>query len=300
MHPSPTLVIMAAGAARRYGGLKQLAPVGPAGQALMEYSIYDALRAEFGRIVLVVRREFESAFREKFADCAAKKIDIQFAYQEPDAYVPSAYGAIERAKPWGTAHAVLCAKPHVPSDFAVMNADDFYGQSAIETIGSYLATGDQTDTGAMVGYQLQNTLSNHGTVNRGVSRVDAEGWLSDIIERFEIARKDDQATSRDAAGVVAPLAIDATVSMNLWGFPARLLELLERGFAKFLAAGADASTEFELPTYVKHLMESGELRVRVLPTDEKWCGMTYQDDVPAARARIAQLVDQGIYPGQLW
>ncbi len=306
MIPPPTLVIMAAGAARRYGGLKQLAPVGPDGEALMEYSVYDALRAGFGKVVLVVRREFESAFREKFTDRAGKHIEVALSYQDSDAFVPQTYEPIERSKPWGTAHAVLCAKPAVPAAFAVMNADDFYGQGAIETIGGHLAGMPVSDTeegsqnAAMVGYALGNTLSDHGTVNRGVCEVDASGCLKNIVERFEIARDGNAATCQDATGNSLPLAIDTVVSMNLWGFSAGMLAQLEQGFCDFLATGPDASTEYELPTFVKQLMTSGAMSVRVLPTAEKWCGMTYQEDLPAAQSRIAQLVDRGVYPQKLW
>ncbi len=235
MDNSPTLVIMAAGAARRYGGLKQLAPVGPDRQALMEYSIYDARRAGFARVVLVVRREFETAFRDKFADRAQDLIEVKFAYQEPDAFVPTGIQTPERSKPWGTGHAVLCAKPHIPGGFAVINADDYYGMSAIAAVGQFLKSKKPEDTAAMVGYQLQNTLSDHGTVNRGICQVDASGWLTDIVELFEIAREPEDAIGRDGTGTAVPLALDTAVSMNLWGFHNQMLDHFERGFHAFLS-----------------------------------------------------------------
>lgn len=292
---------MAAGAARRYGGLKQLAPVGPAGEAIMEYSIHDAKRAGFNKVVLVVRREFEPVFREKFVDRASASIDIAIVYQEPDAFVPLGYQGPERTKPWGTAHAVLCAKPEVAGPFAVINADDFYGQSAFAAIGDFLNTlaGSDTSSAAMVGYALDNTLSDHGTVNRGVCEVGSAGQLVNIVERFNIARANDAAQFEEQ-GIVHPLALDAVVSMNLWGYPAAMMDYLEGRFAQFLSAKPEPSKEFELPTVTKQLMADGALTVRVLPTSEQWCGMTYQEDLPIAQARVAELVAANVYPGSLW
>ena len=302
MSTAPTLVIMAAGAARRYGGLKQLAPVGPDGQAIMEYSIYDAVRAGFGKVVLVVRREFESTFCESFVDRARGRVDIAFAFQEPDAYVPAGLELPERPKPWGTAHAVLCAKPEVAGPMAVINADDFYGPSALAAIGEFLGSleTDDTTSAAMVGYSLSNTLSDHGTVNRGVCEVGDAGQLLNVVERFEIGRAGDAAQFQDPDQGAQPLPLDTVVSMNLWGYPPAMLEMLEERFAKFLAAQPDASTEYELPTVTKQFMADGKLTVRVLPTDERWCGMTYQDDLPIAQARLDELVTAGVYPELLW
>lgn len=268
----------------------------------MEYSIYDAMRAGFGKVILVVRREFVESFWQKFVDRASSRIQIAFAYQDPDAFVPTEYDGPERSKPWGTAHAVLCAKPEVEGAFGVINADDFYGQGSLAAMGRFLASlapSDQT-IAAMVGYRLANTLSDHGTVNRGVCRADSDGWLSDIVETFEIAPTDGRATCRDAGGSIHSLPLDTTVSMNLWGFPAVMMEHLESGFASFLASSPDSSTEYELPTFTKHLINQHSLRVRVLATDDRWCGMTYQEDLPMAQARIAALVEEGIYPSKLW
>jgi dTDP-glucose pyrophosphorylase len=297
----PTLVIMAAGAARRYGGLKQLAPVGPAGEAIMEYSIHDAQRAGFGKVVLVIRREFEPAFREKFVNRASSAIDIALAFQEPDAFVPTGYEGAERAKPWGTAHAVLCAKCEVTGPFAVINADDFYGQTAFAAIGKFLKSlsPSNSSSAAMVGYALDNTLSDHGTVNRGVCEVDGQGQLVNIVERFNIGRTND-AAQYELEGAMQPLPLDTVVSMNLWGYPTSMMGYLNERFDKFLAAKPDSTKEFELPTVTKQLMADGALTVRVLPTDEQWCGMTYQDDLPIAQARVAELVAAGVYPSSLW
>lgn len=302
MSKSSTLVIMAAGAARRYGGLKQLAPVGPSGEAIMEYSIHDAIRAGFKKVVLVVREEFEATFREKFADRAANHVDISFAFQEPSAFVTPAYAASQRSKPWGTAHAVLCAKGQVDGCCAVINADDFYGQQAFSTLGQHLVnqTSHDSTAAAMVGYTLANTLSDHGSVNRGVCRADSNGYLVDVIERFNIARAAGGAAYDLPTGERAPLSTDSIVSMNLWGYPPAMFDHLESRFANFLASRPDSSMEFELPTVTKQLMSDGLLKVKVLPTTEVWCGMTYQEDLPIAQQRLASLVDSGVYPEQLW
>lgn len=267
----------------------------------MEYSIHDAQRAGFGKVVLVVRREFESAFREKFVDRASASIDIALAFQEPDAFVPANYVGVERTKPWGTAHAVLCAKPEVSGPFAVINADDFYGQSAFAAIGAFLeelSPGDSSSA-AMVGYALDNTLSDHGTVNRGVCEVDGAGQLVNVVERFNIGRSNG-AAQFEVEGTSRPLPLDTVVSMNLWGYPTSMMDHLAERFGQFLAAKPDPTKEFELPTVTKQLMADGALTVRVLPTNEQWCGMTYQDDLPVAQARVAELVRAGVYPASLW
>jgi dTDP-glucose pyrophosphorylase len=267
----------------------------------MEYSIHDAKRAGFGKVVLVVRREFESAFREKFVDRASKSIDIALAFQEPDAFVPVGYQVTERTKPWGTAHAVLCAKPEVAGPFAVINADDFYGQSAFAAIGEFLGSLASNDSAsaAMVGYALDNTLSDHGTVNRGVCEVDGGGQLVNIVERFNIGRANG-AAQFELEGTPHPLPLDTVVSMNLWGYPTSMMGYLAERFDTFLAAQPDPAKEYELPTVTKQLMADGALTVRVLPTTEQWCGMTYQDDLPIAQARVAELVLAGVYPASLW
>ncbi|QDU55765.1 sugar phosphate nucleotidyltransferase [Aeoliella mucimassa] len=301
MSTSPTLIIMAAGAARRYGGLKQLAPVGPTGEAIMEYSVYDALQAGFDKVVLVVRREFEQAFRDKWVDRVAGKAEVAFAFQEPDAFMPADTEVPERPKPWGTAHAVLCAKPGVEGAFAVINADDFYGPGAFQAMGEFLASPEANtgSTAAMVGYQLEKTLSDHGTVNRGVCEAE-NGKLVDIVERFNIARAGDAAESELANGGKLALGYDTIVSMNLWGYPAVMMDYLQAGFHQFVASKPEPTVEFELPTFTKLLMGEGKLSVNVLPTTEQWCGMTYQEDLPIAQARLKELVAAGVYPDPLW
>lgn len=298
----PVLVIMAAGAARRYGGLKQLAPVGPGGQAIMEYSLHDALAGGFGKAVLVIRPEFEQAFRDKFVDQARGRMEIAFAYQELETSVPERWLPCEREKPWGTAHAVLCAREEVDGPFAVINADDFYGPTALAEMGSFLSSVTPTEpmTGAMIGYQLRNTLSDHGTVSRGVCEHDAQGCLTQIVERHNIARQDDGGVMQGGDGQPVFVPGDTTVSMNLWGYPRELFLDLEQRFVEFLDGPREATQEYEIPTVTKRLMDEGRMQVQVFKTAERWCGMTYQDDLPVAQQRLTSLVAEGAYPENLW
>lgn len=293
---------MAAGAARRYGGLKQLAPVGPGGEAIMEYSIADALAGGFGRVVLVIRKEFEQQFRDKFVDRARGAAPIDFAFQELESGVPAAHLPVEREKPWGTGHAVLCAKDLIDRPFAVINADDFYGPSALAEMGGFLqgVGGQQPMAGAMIGYQLRNTLSDHGTVSRGVCEVTPNGALSTITERHSIARAGDDAVYHAAEGEELRLSGDTTVSMNLWGYPAEVFGELEERFHAFLDSPREAKQEYEIPTVTRQIMDDGLMTVRVFKTAERWCGMTYQEDLPIAQQRIGSLVEEGKYPKQLW
>jgi NDP-sugar pyrophosphorylase family protein len=293
---------MAAGAARRYGGLKQLAPVGPSGEAIMEYSIHDALAGGFSKVVLVVRPEYEEAFREKFVNRASDRVEIAFAYQELETELPAKWRSCEREKPWGTAHAVLCASGVIDGPFAVINADDFYGPTALAQMGSFLAgvTAKTPMTGAMIGYELRNTLSDHGTVSRGVCETDTDGMLTHIVERHSIARRGDGGEFQPPNGAAQFLPGDTPVSMNLWGYPALMFAHLRERFSQFLDGPREASQEFEIPTVTKRLMDEGLMRVRVFKTSERWSGMTYQEDLPVVQERIASLVEEGVYPERLW
>ncbi|MEX0642874.1 MAG: NTP transferase domain-containing protein [Pirellulales bacterium] len=296
------LVVMAAGAARRYGGLKQLAPAGPRGEAVMEYSIHDALAAGFSQVVLVIRREFEPLFREKFVDRASSTAPITFVYQDIENSVPHRWRGIRRDKPWGTAHAVLCAGQKIDRAFAVINADDYYGPTALAQMAQYLATisPDRPLPAAMVGYELRHTLSTSGTVSRGVCEHDANGLLLRIVERHGIANRGDGGEFSDAQGKAQFLPGDTTVSMNLWGYPREMFDHLEQRFTNFLDGPREESQEFELPTTTQRLIDERLMTVRVLKTNERWCGMTYQEDLPIVQQRLASLVNSGVYPSQLW
>lgn len=296
---------MAAGAARRYGGLKQLAPVGPSGEAMMEFSLHDAYHAGFSKAVLVIRREFEEAFRTAFVDRAAACAPVEFAYQEIESGLPPQMLPCLRDKPWGTAHAVLCAEANVDRPFAVINADDYYGRDALVQMSELLqgvVNDDQSPllTAAMVGYELGNTLSDSGKVSRGICETDAQHWLLQVVERHAVARRGDGGEYPDAVGEIQFVTGDATTSMNLWGLPAAIFAHLKREFARFLTNSPSNTSEFELPTTIQSLISQGQLRVRVKRTEERWCGMTYADDLPAVRERLSAAVNERIYPSRFW
>ena len=316
----PSLVVMAAGIGSRYGGLKQVDPVGPSGEMILDYSVYDALRAGFGKVVFVIRREIESDFRDTVGRNVEPHIETAYAFQELNA-LPEGYSVPpERKKPWGTAHALLCARDEVPGAYAAINADDFYGPGAFHAIGKHLtradaggeapggaaggADGSKSDTVAeysMAGYLLKNTLSEHGHVSRGVCEVTVDGFLKGIVERETIRLFPDGVKYEGRGGVWTPIPADSTVSMNMWGFGAGFFERLDAGFREFLTRDVDTpGAECYLPAVVNDLIDEGRARVRVLPTDERWFGITYPEDMPAARDAIRQRIDSGVYPENLW
>jgi len=315
----PSLVVMAAGIGSRYGGLKQVDPVGPSGEIILDYSVYDAIRAGFGKVVFVIRREIEADFRDTVGRNVEPHIETAYAFQELDALPEGFSVPLDRKKPWGTAHALLCARDEVPGAFAAINADDFYGACAYAAIGKHLtsagagggaggAEGDSNNAGSigvpeysMAGYLLKNTLSEHGHVSRGVCEVTADGFLTGIVERETIRLFPDGVKYEGPDGGRIPIPADSTVSMNIWGFGAGFFEHLDTGFREFLTR--DASTpkaECYLPAVVNVLIDAGRARVRVLPTDERWFGITYREDMPTARDAIRQRIDSGIYPENLW
>ncbi len=297
---NPTLIVLAAGMGSRYGGLKQIDPVGPGGATLLDYSIFDALRAGFGDVIFVIRRDIEEAFIEgvgaKYE--AVEGVDIRYAFQQLDD-LPDGYELPEsREKPWGTAHATLAARELIDGPFAVINADDFYGARAYEMLAAHLR--GEGNEYAMVGYRLGDTLSTHGTVTRGVCRTEGE-YLRTIDELSGIARAGDGATYPAADGEQVPLAGDETVSMNFWGFSAGIVAHLEHGLSTFLDRNIDnAGAEFLLPEVVDGLIARGDARVRVLPGGGPWFGVTYKEDREGVMASIRALIDAGDYPERLW
>lgn len=299
MSAPASLVVMAAGTGSRYGGLKQVDPIGPAGEKIIDYSVYDAKRAGFGRVVFVIRKDIEHDFREVFGRRVEDRIETDYAFQELDA-LPEAFTVPDaRVKPWGTAHAVLCARDAVPGAFAAINADDFYGPGAFSAIAGHLS-GGSTDY-CMAGYRLENTLSAHGHVSRGVCEVAEDGYLKRIVERETIRAFPEGIKYERKEGTWTPLPVDAIVSMNVWGFRGKFFGQLEEAFHAFLEARIDEpGSECYLPAVVNDLIESGRARVRVLPTDERWFGMTYQEDRPAAVRAIRALIERGVYPEKLW
>lgn len=299
---APTLLVLAAGGGHRYGGLKQLAPVGPHGEPILAYAIYDALLAGFAKVVLVIRGEHESAFREAVVDRLANVVDVQFVFQDVHVAVPPHVRPPVREKPWGTAHAVLCARDAIHTPFTVLNADDFYGRAAIMAIADFLRNVRVTCPleAALVGYPLQRTLSDFGPVSRGLCHVDDHGKLQRIEEHHRIERDGDHVDTIDAKGVPRELDRDATVSLNLWGFRPELFDCWEEQFREFLASSPAADREFEIPGTVQRLLAAHELRIRLLPTDAEWFGLTHAADLPVANRRVVKLVEQGLYPAPLW
>lgn len=302
----PTLVIMAAGMGSRYGGLKQIEPVGPNGEIIMDYSIYDALKANFGKVVFIIKKEIEEAFKQTIGDRISSIIDTAYVYQEVAAYIPSNYSIPEgRVKPWGTAHAVLCCKDVVDTPFAVINADDFYGSTSFEEIGKYLSgvkdNGDIYNY-AMIGFQLENTLTEHGTVARGVCNVDSKNYLVDITERTKIKKFGNEAKYTEDGENWISILKESTVSMNTWGFTPSIFKELEAGFTKFLEENEAniLKAEYFIPSVVDSLIKGEKAKVKVLKSKEQWYGVTYKEDKPMVHEAINKLIKFGIYPEKLW
>ncbi|RIL08351.1 nucleotidyltransferase [bacterium] len=315
--PAPTLVVLAAGVGSRYGGLKQIEPVGPSGEIMLEYAAFDARRAGFGRVVFVIRRDIEADFRALVAPRLGGAIDVGYAFQSLDDVPPPFTAPPARRKPWGTAHAVRACRHAVDGPFGVVNADDFYGRAAFARLGDALRGGEvdgaaagirAADPGAgrdtyfLVSYPLRQTLSDHGSVSRGICTVSADGDLVRVEERLRIAPDGDGARCLGDDGAWHRLAADTPVSMNLWGFTPGVFAHLDRAFAAFLAAGGrdDPAAELHLPAVVDAAVRAGAARVRVIPTRARWLGVTYPADAPFVVAGIRALVEAGEYPSPLW
>lgn len=302
----PVLVIMAAGMGSRYGGLKQIDAVDEQGHIIIDFSIFDAIRAGFRKIIFIIKHEMEEEFKEVIGDRIEKIVEVEYVFQEvtkvPDNFtVPD-----ERVKPWGTGHAILCCKDKVKGPFAVINADDFYGREAFTKIYDFLDTikENQSTVYTMVGYQLENTLTENGSVARGVCDVNEEGFLTEITERTKIERFPDGAKYFDSEqDAWEDIPFDKTVSMNLWGFKEDIMKELEEEFNKFLETEVSINptkSEFFLPTVVQHMIEKQKVQVKVLNSDDKWFGVTYKEDKEVVQNEIAKLKKQGVYPTNLW
>ena len=297
----PTLVVLAAGMGSRYGGLKQVDPVGPSGEAILDYSVFDAIRGGFGKVVFIIRKDFEAEFKEKVGKKYEGHIAVDYCYQDL-ADLPAPFVVPEgRTKPWGTAHATRAARNVVHEPFAVINADDFYGRDAMAKLGAYLSSVDPSSLHlCMVGYRLDLTLSENGSVARGICNVSADGLLRGVKEMTKLVKAGDVAENREDEANPVKVPLDARVSMNCWGFTPKLFEELEARFAKFLAArGAEMKSEWYIPFVVDELIKEGKADCRVLPTDSSWFGVTYRDDKPHVMAEIKKLVDAGEYPANL-
>ena len=305
MSHKPVLVIMAAGMGSRYGGLKQLDPVGSHGQLIIDYSIYDAKRAGFETVVFVIKPEIEADFKEAIGDRVSKVMDVKYAYQLKED-LPEGYSVpAGRTKPWGTAHAALAARNIVDGPFAVINADDYYGPEAYQEIYNYLSThqdGDMYEY-VMVGYLLKNTVTENGTVARGVCEETADHFLTQVTERTKIEKGEPPRYTEDDGATWTDLSADTIVSMNMWGFTRSFLDEALARFPAFLdktLAENPEKGEYFLPTVVSQLIDEGKARVKVLRSEDKWYGVTYREDKPTVVAAIAEKTDSGLYPSQLW
>lgn len=295
----PTLVILAAGMASRYGSMKQVQGFGPNGETIMDYSIYDAIRAGFGKIVFIIREEFADNFRTIFEPKLNGKVQTEYVFQEMDYFTEGYKAAPDRTKPWGTAHAVLCAKNAVNGPFAVINADDFYGRNAFENAAAFLNSGCNDQTYAIVGYDLLRTLSDHGTVNRGVCGLDAQGNLATITERINIGKQDGKIICGDGLEP-KELSMDTRVSMNFWCFNASFFGYTQQLFHDFLQAyGQELKSEFFIPLVADQFIKEGG-KVEIIPTTSNWFGVTYKEDAPFVQDSLNKLIADGEYPPALW
>jgi NDP-sugar pyrophosphorylase family protein len=296
----PTLLVLAAGMASRYGSMKQTEGFGPGGETIMEYSVYDAIRAGFGKVVFIIRKDFAESFKANFGDKLKDKIAVGYVYQESNMFTEGLDVPAERTKPWGTGHAVLCAKDEVKEPFAVINADDFYGRDAFAKAASFLTNQCTANTYAIIGYELAKTLSEHGTVSRGVCKVDAGGNLTHINERTKIFREGDTIVYMEGEQKHT-VPFNSSVSMNFWCFHPAVFAFSEPLFRQFAAKNVtNITAEFFIPLVADEFIANKSGVITVIPTSAQWFGVTYKEDAPGVRASVEALVASGEYPGLLW
>jgi UTP-glucose-1-phosphate uridylyltransferase len=297
----PTLLILAAGMGSRYGGLKQVEPIGPGGEVIMDYSVYDAIRAGFGRVVFVIRKNFAEEFKELFKAKLKGKIETEYVCQELDD-LPEGYSVPQgREKPWGTAHAILVTKDVIKEPFCQLNADDFYGYKAFKVMAEFLSAPLKPHQYSMVGYKLRNTLSEFGSVSRGICDIDPDGYLQKIVETTKIYKEAGKIVSLEADGDVRYLTGDESVSMNIWGFQPDIFKFIEEKFIEFLDQYRNIpKSEIFIPSVVYDMIKERKAGVKVLKGDSKWFGVTYQEDKPFVISQVKKLTDNGEYPDKLF
>jgi len=285
----------------RFGGLKQVEPVGPNGEAIIDYTIYDAIRAGFGKVVFIIRESFADAFKEKFDAKLEGKIEVEYVYQELD-ILPDGFTLPEgREKPWGTAHAILVAKDVIKEPFCALNADDFYGKNSYKVLADFLNKSTDNTEFSMVGYQLKNTLSDFGSVSRGICTVNDKQDLVKIVETVKIFPKGEAAVSIEEDGSETPMTGNESASMNMWGFKPSIFEALESKFVEFLKAEMHKpKSEMYIPSVVFEMIEEQKATVKVLEADAPWFGVTYKEDKPIVVEKLKTLIEQGVYPENLW
>lgn len=296
----PTLVILAAGMASRYGSMKQIQSFGPSGETIMDYSIYDAINAGFTKIVFIIREDFSDAFKAIFEPKLKEKIETAYVYQELNSFTGLREIPAERTKPWGTAHAILCCKREIDGPFAVINADDFYGKDAFKKAYDFLVNKCSDSRFAVLGYELRNTLSDHGSVSRGVIATNDKNEMSEIVERLKIYWKDGKIVFEEN-DTLTEVPGTTKVSMNFFCLSTSYIDMCEEEFGKFLDQNMqNFKAEFLLPSMADHFLKSGRGTIEVVPTDAKWFGVTYKEDAPIVQASINALVASGEYPTNLW
>lgn len=296
----PTLLILAAGMASRYGSMKQMEGFGPSGETIMDYSIYDAIRAGFGKIVFIIRKDFADNFKAVFEPKLKGRVEIDYVYQQLDSFTEGYDVPATRTKPWGTAHAILCAKDAIKEPFAVINADDFYGRDAFEKAFTFLTTACSPTQQSIIGYELAKTLSANGTVSRGVCDVDDQHNLISISERTKIYAEGEKIVYEDATGK-HEVPYHSSVSMNFWCFDTSIFTLTENLFATFLKEhGKEEKSEFFIPIVADTYIKEGIGVVKVIPTSSQWFGVTYKEDAPGVQQSVDELVAAGEYPNNLW
>jgi len=297
----PTLLILAAGMASRYGSMKQVQSFGPSGETIMDYSIYDAIQSGFKKVVFIIRKDFAVDFKNMFEPKWGKKVETSYVYQEMDSFLDGYAAPPERLKPWGTAHAVLCAKPVIQDPFAVINADDFYGRDAFEKAHAFLTTACNPTTYSIIGYDLAKTLSENGSVSRGVCEVDSHNNLLSIHERTKIYRNAEGKITYEEAGQTVQVPDAAKVSMNFWCFDPFVFSFIENIFREFLAQnGQDLKSEFFIPIIGDRFIHEGRGKIKIIPTAASWFGVTYKEDAPSVQQNINSLVSSGVYPSKLF
>jgi hypothetical protein len=299
----PTLLILAAGIGSRYGSLKQLDRIGPSGETIIDYSIYDAIHAGFGKVIFVIKENIAKEFTEIFVEKLRGKIDVDYVFQEIHKVPEGIVYSKERLKPWGTGHAVLMAAEKIHEPFAVINSDDFYGRGSFQSLAGFYKswTPQKGNTYCMVGYELEKTLSEHGSVSRGICKVDGCDFLLDVTERTKIERDAGGIAYIDETGKSFYLDVRTTVSMNFWGFTPSFFNQLETEFLEFIKINANSpKAEFYIPGVVNNLLQRKEASVRILPCSDQWFGMTYREDRELVVSKIRELVNANIYPADLW
>ncbi|MFC5283370.1 nucleotidyltransferase family protein [Pedobacter alpinus] len=296
----PTLLILAAGMASRYGSMKQIDGFGPNGETIIDYSIYDAIKAGFGKVTFIIREEFLDSFKGIFDPKLAGKVETDYVFQTFDLKKYGISEEIERAKPWGTGHAVLEASKQINEPFCVINADDYYGYEAFKNMADFLTTEAEANKYSIVGYKIGNTLSENGSVSRGVCNTDANGNMSEINERTKVYAKDGGIVYEED-GIESPLEATTPVSMNFWGFTPDVFKVTEELFVDFVAKNAESpKAEFFIPLIADHLIQNNIATFKVIPTDAKWFGVTYKEDKEIVQNNINKLVEDGVYPTKLW